>query len=73
MRVTIWIRCLVALVASTGLATFAAVNCSGTWNNVVTSSSTFEAAKAHSMTSWGYNSIFRRIQVGFKHNSLKAS
>ena len=59
MKVTKWIPCVVAVVASASLPAFAADNCSGTFNNVITSSSTFEAAKGHSMTSWVYNEIGR--------------
>ena len=59
MSVTKWMRCFVGLVASAGLPVFAADNCSGTFNTVNTSSSTFEAAKGHSMTSFVYNQISR--------------
>ena len=59
MKVTKRIRCFVAWVASAGLPAFAADNCSGTINNVTTSSSTFEGAKAHSMTSFVYDQISR--------------
>ena len=45
-----------ALLVSPALA---ADNCSGTWNNVVSSSSTFEVAKGHTITSWVYNTISR--------------
>ncbi len=59
MRVTKWIGCFIALVAGASFSAVAADNCSGTFNNVVTSSSTFEGAKGHSITSWVYNSISR--------------
>ncbi len=59
MRVTKRIGCFVALVASAGLPAFAADNCSGTYDNVTTSTSTFEGAKGHSMTSFVYNQFTR--------------
>ncbi len=65
MRVTKWIGCFVALVAGVGLTAFAADNCTGTYNDVTTSSSTFEAAKGHSITSWVSNQITRRENSSF--------